>query len=204
MSSIIGICNRALTKLGSNRITSLDDNTKPARVMSSMYEAVRRAEIRAHRWSFSITRAQLPALATAPAWGPPRQFQIPSDNLRLDQIEQYYLWWGNSWTGFVGTGTFVDNVYSVEGGKILTYLPAPLNIRYARDIEDPNMFDATFDESLACKLALEACEDLTQSSTKFQQISAEYEDSLKSAIRCNAIERPPEPLAESEWLLARI
>jgi hypothetical protein len=204
MASIIGICNRALTKLGSNRITSLDDNTKAARVMNANYDSVRRSEIRAHRWSFSITRAALPAMVEVPVWGPPRQFQIPADSLRLDQIDRYYLWWGNMWTGFSGVNTFVDNVYSVEGGKILSYLGAPLNIRYAKDITDPNLFDATFDESLACKLAMEACEDLTQSSTKFQQISTEYGDAIRTAIRANAIERPPEPLAESEWILARI
>jgi hypothetical protein len=98
----------------------------------------------------------------------------------------------------------VQNVYQVEGGKILSYLPAPLNVRYAQDITDPNRWDATFEEALACKLAMEACEDLTQSSTKFQQVATEYGDAIKTAIRANAIERPPEPLAESDWILARI
>lgn len=204
MTSIIGTCNRALTKLGSNRITSLNDNTKAARVMSANYDSVRRSELRAHRWSFAITRAALPAMVDVPVWGPPRQFQIPADCLRLDQIDQYYLWWGNMWTGYAGADTVVQNVYYVEGGKILSYLPAPLNVRYAQDITDPNRWDATFEEALACKLAMEACEDLTQSSTKFQQVATEYGDAVKTAIRANAIERPPEPLAESDWILARI
>jgi hypothetical protein len=203
MASIIGICNRALTKLGSNRITSLNDNTKPARVMSANYDSVRRSELRAHRWSFALTRAALPALAAAPAWGFARQFQLPADNLRLDQIEQAYTWYGDYYR-WSSASNFDTALYSIEGGKLLTNLPAPLNIRYAQDITDPNLFDATFDEAFACKLAMEACEDLTQSSTKFQQIATEYGDAIKTAIRANAIERPPEPLAESDWILARI
>lgn len=201
MSSIIQICNRALTKLGSNRITSLDDNTKPARVMSANYDSVRRSELRAHRWSFTITRAALPALSDAPVWGFPLQYQLPADNLRLDQIDRYFVWFGNLYRGY--TNSFDATPYAIEGGRILTAIGAPLKIRYARDITDPNLFDATFDESLACKLAMEACEDLTQSSTKFQQVSKEYGDAIQTAIRANAIERPPEPLAESDWILAR-
>lgn len=202
MASVIGICNRALTKLGSNRITSLDDNNKPARVMSANYDSVRRAELRAHRWSFALVRAALPALADVPAWGFNRQFQLPADNVRLDQLEMAYTWYGDvyRWT----TANFDTALFAIEGGKILTDLPAPLNIRYSSDVTDPNLFDTTFAEALSCKLAMEACEDLTQSSTKFQQIATEYADAIKTAIRGNAIERPPQQLAESEWIIARL
>ncbi|MBA1364044.1 hypothetical protein [Burkholderia gladioli] len=202
MSSIVSICNRALTKLGANRITSLDDNVKGARVMSSMYDSVRRAEIRSHRWSFALARTSLPALSAAPAWGFKLQYQLPADFLRLDQLEMIFAWFGDLYRW--SSANFDTALYAVEGGKILTNLPAPLNVRYARDINDPNLFDATFEESLACKLAIEACEDLTQSSTKKGDVKAEYDDAIKSAIRVNAIERPPQQLAESEWIIARL
>lgn len=200
MSSIIGICNRGLTKLGSNRITSLTDNNKPARVMSANYDAVRRSELRAHRWSFTMTRVALPALTDAPAWGFARQFQLPADCLKLDQLDTFFVWWGPYYRGETRGSS---DLYAVEGGRILTDLKAPLNIRYARDITDPNLFDACFDESFSCKLAMEGCEDLTQSSTKFQQVSKEYGDAIQTAIRANAIERPPEMLAESDWIISR-
>ncbi|OWT68089.1 MULTISPECIES: hypothetical protein [unclassified Achromobacter] len=200
MSSIIEICNRALTKLGDNRITSLADNTKPARTMSSLYDSVRRSEIRAHRWSFSMKRALLPALADAPVWGFPRQFQLPTDNVKLDQLGDYYVWWGPVYRGYTYHS---DHLYAIEGNRILTDLPAPLRVRYAYDVQDVNQFDANFVEMLACKLAMEACEDLTQSATKFQQMATEYADARNTAVRTNAIERPPEQLVESEWLLVR-
>lgn len=201
MSSIIQICNRALTKLGSNRITSLDDNVKGARTMSANYDAVRRAAIRAHRWSFAIVRTTLPAMADAPAWGYTKQYQLPPDNLRVDQVDRYWVWFGNLFRGY--TDSFDFTPYAIESGRILTNLAAPLKVRYSRDITDPNLFDTTFDEYLACLLAREACEDLTQSSTKFQQIEAQLKDAQMEAVRANAIERPPQPLAESEWIMAR-
>lgn len=204
MASIIGICNRALTKLGSSRITSLSDNLKQARVMNAMYDSVRRSEIRAHRWSFSMTRTALPALSAAPAWGFNLQFQLPADFLRLDQLDYYFVWFGAGWISSNYQGMPRSDVYAIEGGKILTDIGAPLKIRYAADVTDVNIFDANFEEMLACKLAMEACEDLTQSSTKFQQIATEYADAQKTAIRTNAIERPPEQLAESDWILARL
>lgn len=200
MASIIEICNRALTKLGDNRITSLQDNTKPARSMLSLYDSVRRSELRAHRWSFSMKRALLPALAEAPVWGFPTQFQLPADNLKLDQLGDYYVWWGPVYRGYTYHS---DHLYAIEGGRILTDLPAPLKVRYAWNVTDPNLFDANFAEMLACKLAMEACEDLTQSATKFQQVATQYADAQRTAVRSNAIERPPETLAESEWLLVR-
>lgn len=200
MASIIEICNRALTKLGDNRITSLNDNVKPARAMASLYDSVRRSELRAHRWSFAMKRALLPALADAPVWGFPRAFQLPSDNLKLDQLGDYYVWWGPIYRGYTYHG---DHLYAIEGNQILTDLSAPLKVRYARDVQDPNVFDANFVEMLACKLAMEACEDLTQSATKFQQVATQYGDAQRTAVRSNAIERPPETLAESEWLLSR-
>lgn len=38
MASQVGICNRALTKLGEKRITALDEDSKAAAALNSMYE----------------------------------------------------------------------------------------------------------------------------------------------------------------------
>ena len=47
MTSVVGICNLALTKLGAARITSLTDDTKQARALNAIYEATRDAELAA-------------------------------------------------------------------------------------------------------------------------------------------------------------
>lgn len=83
MASKITICNRALSKLGADRITSLDDDNKAARAMKSAFDFVRDAELRAHVWNFSVKRAELAALASVPVWGYSYEYALPTDFLKL-------------------------------------------------------------------------------------------------------------------------
>lgn len=193
MTSQVQIANRALTKLGQARIISLDDPTKAAATISSMYDSVLEAELRAHVWSFARARAQLPALSSAPLFGFERQYALPTDWLRLLQVADVR----------VHARRCYDELYSIEGRNLQTNLAAPLQIRYIRRVEDPNQYDALFAEVLACRLAVEACEDMTQSATKFQQVASLYDRALRDAIRSNAVERPTQAIAEDTWLASR-
>ena len=83
MTSETEICNRALQKLGAQRIADLDEGTKNARECKACYSILRDAELRAHPWNFAITREQLAADAMAPAFGRARAFPLPSGFLRL-------------------------------------------------------------------------------------------------------------------------
>lgn len=192
-SSKVGLANRALTKIGSARITSLDEDSKAAATINSMWDYVLDAALRAHVWAFAKTRATLPALSTAPAFGYAYQYKLPSDFLRLLRI-----------------GTFLvyprpcgEGIYSIEGGNILTNLDAPLPIRYIKRITDPNLFDSLFAEAFACRLAAESCEAITQSATKKQAAWAEHDRAISDAIRVNAIERPAQAIGDDTWIEAR-
>lgn len=193
MASQVGICNRALTKLGDKRITSLEEDSKAAAALNSMYDDVLDACLRAHVWSFAKTRAQLAALADAPLFGFGYQYRLPSDFLRLIQIGQFLVY----------PRTDTRGLFSIESGSVLTDLQAPLNIRYTRRITDPNAMDALFREVFACRLAIESCETLTQSSTKRQAAWAEHDRAIADAIRVNAIERPSQPVGDDTWLESR-
>lgn len=198
MASLIEISNRALTKLGVERIISLGDNNEQARALSSMIPLVKASELRAYTWNFSIKRASLPALVDAPAFDYARQFQLPSDCLRL-------LWAGDYFPG-PNLGDFQNGPsldYELEGRMILTDLGAPLKIRYVADIDDPNQFDVLFAEALACKLAVELAETLSGSSTNRQLAWNEYQNAIRKAVRADAIERPSEHIADDTWMLSR-
>ncbi|UQO04990.1 hypothetical protein L0Z13_11610 [Burkholderia multivorans] len=92
MASQVGICNRALTKLGDKRITALDEDSKAAAVLNSMYDDVLDACLREHVWSFAKTRAQLAALADAPLFGFGYQYRLPANFIRLIQIGQFLVY----------------------------------------------------------------------------------------------------------------
>lgn len=199
MSSVIEVANAALTKLGSARITSLDDDVKAAREINARFEAVRDDELRAYRWSFCVARAQLAALATAPSFGWTYQYQLPSDCLRVDQINDQF------------PSAVIDNYISaeltdwvIEGGKILTNIGSPLRLRYCARIDDPNAWDPSFREALACRLAVELCEALTQSNEKRRLAWEEYQQAIKRAVRANAIERHPIQPPDDSWIFSRI
>ncbi|WP_107314000.1 hypothetical protein [Burkholderia metallica] len=193
MASQVGIANRALTKLGSARITSLDEDSKAAATLNSMYDDVLDACLREHVWSFAKTRAKLAALADAPLFGFGYQYRLPADFIRLIQIGQFLVY----------PKTDTRGLFSIESGNILTDLQAPLYIRYTKRVTDPNAMDALFRETFACRLAIEGCEAITQSSTKRQAAWAEHDRAIAQAIRVNAIERPSQPVGDDTWLEAR-
>lgn len=199
MASQVEIANRALTKIGEARILSLTDDLEAARVVSSLWDIVRDSELRARNWNFSLTRASLPALVTTPAWGFYYQYQLPSDCLRVIQVDEFFP--GPSMSDYRNRS---EAQYQIEGGKILTDLAAPLKIRYVARIEDTGSWDAAFVEVFACKLAVEVCERLTQSNTKRDLAWNEYGEALKAAVRADAIENPPEPLPDDSWMLSRL
>lgn len=196
-SSTTDIANRALTKIGEARILSMSDDTVAGRTMRSIFEQVRDAELRRIRWNFSMRRARLSALAVAPDWGYAYQYQLPDGFMSLVQVGEYYI----------RPATKAKGPWQVEstdaGSAILTDMPAPLLIRYVTRVTNSGLFDPLFVEALACRLAFEACEAITQSNTKKETLSQEYKNAISEAARCNAIENPPNEIPYGTWLEAR-
>lgn len=199
MASDVQIANSALTKLGAARITALTDNTKEAREINAIYELRRNKLLRSFNWSFAMTRAQLSALADAPSWGYSYQYQLPADCVRVVQVND--LWVIPSAADFIGGPD--SEPYQIEGRTIVTDFSAPLKIRYVQKVTNPGTFDDCFVETLAYDLAHEACEAITQSSTKKADMRQGRKDEIMEAIRANAIELPPQTMADDSWIASR-
>jgi len=187
------LSNYALSKLGEEPVLLLTDDTKPARLLNRIFDQVRDAELRRSRWKFSLMRAQLVALVDAPNWGFSKQYPLPSDFLGLVQVNDFY----------VRPMSKQRAPWALEGGLLLTDLPAPLKIRYVARITNTGLFDPLFVEALACKLAMEAAETLTQSETKRARAADEYKFALSEAQRQDAIETTPDEMPWGSWLDAR-
>lgn len=199
MASQVEIANRALTKLGAARITSLTDNNKSARAIAAVWDTVRRAELRKRNWSFALRRGSLPSLADAPAWGFALAYQLPPDFLRLVQVNDIFI--VPSLTDYREGD---DSAYAIEGNQLLTDFPAPLKFRYVADITDPGAFDALFVEAIASKLAYETCYEINQSNQGREAAAQDYRAAISEAMRANAIERPPQGLPDDGWILGRL
>lgn len=192
MASQVQIVNQALTKLGAARITSMDDGTNSARVMSAIYDIKRDAELAANPWTFAIKRASIPASTDTPGFYWSHAYPLPSDFLSLVQVGADFAFYESD------TGALFD----VEGGAILTNESSPLDVRYVYRVTNPGLYPALFVEALACRLAAEACEQITQNQSKREAAWSEYKQALRQARRTNAIEQPPRLLPETGWVRA--
>lgn len=189
-TSEVAICNLALQKLGAKRITSLTEDSVNARECNACYALERDAELRKHPWNFAIKRDSLAAESVAPIFGPTTKCQLPSDFLRLMPLDPESQTMTLDWR--------------IEGKYILTYDAAPLRIRYIYRVTDPNEFDGLFVESLACRIAVQICEKLTQSNVKKADAQKMYDYAVAEAKRVDAMEDVPQDPPDDTWVTARL
>lgn len=198
MPTEIDVANRALLKIGAERITSLADEQKEAQAIRLCWEAVRDREIAAYPWAFALRRASLPALADAPAWGYAVQYQLPEGFLGLHWVD-----------GLDVSSTAMDYLdgtessWRVEGGKILTDTASPLKIiYYAREV-DPQQWGPHFCEVMAIALAIEICDDVTGDLRKKQGLQQDKREAIALARRLNAIQQAPRAIPDGSWITER-
>lgn len=213
MAADVDIANSALALLGIPGIAALTDSAPKAIACNRKYPLSLAAELRAHRWSFAMTRVVLPQDATAPTFGFSYAFTLPADLVRVDYVGNHFA--GGSMTDY-RTASEAD--YQIEGRKILTGAgsqsgslvqlsstgSASLNLRYVRLTTDTGSFDPLFVEALACRLARDLVTLLTESNVKAQTLMAMYRERIDEAVRVNAIEKSPEPLPDDSWMLSRL
>lgn len=152
----IGLCSRALIKIGATAITAFDEGTAEAEVAAALYEPARDALLSANPWSFATRQATLPRLADAPVADFAAAFQLPADFLRALGAG------AGAGTGAGGRGRGL--VYRIAGRALqadsdtvtLTYLGRPAE-------ED---FPPFFDQALIARLAAEFCIPLTENSSR--------------------------------------
>ncbi|MEY2875307.1 MAG: hypothetical protein RLZZ373_2678 [Pseudomonadota bacterium] len=197
MSSTVQICNLALTKVGAARITSLSDGSKQAGLLAAIFDMMRDAELAAHPWSFGVTRVEIPASSTAPAFGWGYAYPLPSDFIKAVQVGDDWSFYDSGPDGALFEFESIDDTPA-----ILTDQASPLQLRYVRRVTNPGLFPALFAEALACRLAANSVESLTQNLGKREQAWVEYKDAVRQARRANAIERPPQRVPDSSWVRA--
>lgn len=189
MTSVVGLCNLALVKLGSSqRLTDILDDTRNGRAFNAVFEPKRDLELSAHPWTFALTRAQIPALSTAPAFGWARAFPRPANCLKITQIGQDHDMYEGA-----------EPWYELEGGNILCDEASPLDLRYVVRVTNTGLWHPCFVEVMACRLAFETCKEITGSTDLRAQLWEERKVALLEARRQNAIEKPPQNTSRGSW-----
>lgn len=179
------LCNAAILRLGSSPITSLDDNTKRAKLCKLEYERVKADLISNHPWRFSLKRVILdtdlgPDLFGV--WG--SSFDLPSDYYRAYRVEM------------------IQPEYTIEG-NILYANTLPVHLQYMAEVDEDD-FRSYFNEVIILKLALDLSYNLIQSNEVTSRLQEQYERALSSARTYNAQEASPHDFVIRDWADSRL
>ncbi len=193
------IVNRALQLLGYQSISSINQNDRGAKAMLRAYQPVLLAMLRANHWNFSIRRISIAASATQPIFGKANYFPLPGDFIDLanPDVNTYVTGGGTT------LGPVQSNDWQIEGQAIVSDDIGPLNVRYVTSNVTEDQFDTLFAEAFAASLAMNTCEELTQSNSKIQTASAVFDQTMKVAKQRNAFENKPAPAPLDSWISSR-
>jgi len=183
------IVNRALQLLGSQSISSLQENSRGARAMNRAYLPRLHNLLRLGIWNFALARAILAASATPPSFGKANYFPLPGDFLDLAPPDE--------------TWNFNFTDWQIEGQQIASDDQSPIKIKYITSSVTESMFDVCFAEAFAADLAVNTCEELTQSNTKMATAAKAYDTAIEDAKKRNAFEKRPTKPAEDTWVTKR-
>jgi hypothetical protein len=200
MASTVDIANFALNNLGASNITSLDENSKAARVVNQRYESVRDAVFRAHPWNCLINRASLAQETTTPAFGYTYQYALPTDPFCLRVLE-----FSNGTLSYPQdniTNNTGGPVFVIEGRKLLTD-EGTAQIKYIGRVTDTQLYDASLTEALAARLAAEICYAITGSTSMVQIQTSLYEAKVNEARFNDATEGATQRLEASDFIESR-
>lgn len=184
MTSIVAVCNRALSKIGDELIIlSLDDNTKSARYCKALYADTRDFVLRSYPWRFALKRYVLAPLREKPLFGYEYRFSLPSDCLRVWKMEE-------------------NERYQVEGQCLLTDSNICRFIGISR-VEDSTVFDPMFVEALSLRLAAELAVPLAASVSLRDSLIKEYQQFVQQAKTASAMEGVQDVFVPQGWVEAR-
>lgn len=172
------IANATCRKLKLERINSIDDANKRARVLKDLYDIVRREMIEEHPWNFATKRQELVLSATKPPFEYENQFDLPADFI-------YALRDMNEGGGNHNHGHFPNHEHGTDGfeieGRSLLTDATEIKLLYLADIEDTSLFPPAFVKALYLELAVQACMSLTQDKGLYDRLAAEAERALSKA-----------------------
>lgn len=183
------VANMAAVLIGTeSRLLTLDDDTFLGRTLKAAWAIQRQATLRDGSWNFAARRKGLAAEVLADGVPYPWQssFPLPAESLRLIEV--------------LGASR-AD--YQLEGKSILINQAGPLYVRYAIDVPEMAAWDASAAEAFACRLAWKCGNRIAGSGFDANGLWAQYRQALARAKTVDAMENPPIPQDEGEWIEAR-
>lgn len=93
--------------------------------------------------------------------------------------------------------------WKFENDYLVTSESGVIILRFVADVSIVRQFDDMFCEGLGCRIGVEICESLTQSTSKIQTIASAYKQFMGEARMANAIEIGTEEPPEDDYVSCR-
>jgi hypothetical protein len=196
--SPIQICNQAISWLGGNLITSLDDPSIEAQLCKANYEPLRDVVLEDREWTFAMHRAEPSRLTERPLYGFDYFYAIPSDAIRVVQVSAAGneandgIFVEGSFRSAVRGGTGIGREtrieWLVEGDTIVVQINKRIYLRYIRRITDTTKFSPSFDQCLAARIAADIAIPITNSLNVQRDMSALYDAKLRNAFAVDGMQ----------------
>ena len=180
--SKLDIMNKALGMLGANQIYNIDDDTLEAKAARKMYQSSLDSVLAETDWTFAIKRSLLTLSDKEPAWGEGNYFELPSDLIKIvDVMDRNHKW--------------------IREGNYIFSRASEFGLVYVARCVDATFYPSYFIDALACKLAVEMCYLLTNSTEKTNVLIDLYRgEYLPIAKTKNAREKSNPIIEDSFWV----
>ncbi len=176
----IGLCARALVRIGAAPITSFDDGTAESEIAGILYPTARDALLSAYPWTFATGQVELTQLGTGPIADYQYAYQLPNDFLRAVSCG----------AGGAGRGLkyriYRDALHTDAQTVTLTYIYRP----------DESEFPPYFDQALIVRLAAEFCIPVTENTSRAEAMIRIAEQEYARARQIDAQQDTPNKIED--------
>jgi hypothetical protein len=192
------IANAALAELGSQRITTLDDATEPARLCKANVASAIKEILELGKWKAARAQAELTQNTSGPDFGWDYSYNLPADYLRMVTFNE------------VDSDDVIQELFERQGNILLTD-EDEVSIVYVKDLtvasNDVNLMGPLLTRCCILNLAIKLSIPLTNGSRAARDgLANDLEIALRKAKAANAGEsfQPTiDPASGSRWIPSR-
>jgi hypothetical protein len=174
----IGLCSRALIRLGAQPISSFADGSTEAEICNALYPQARDALLSSYGWNFATGQIELTKLDETAIGELKDVFALPNDFLRALSAGNGAVSYGLDYRIMRG------KLYANSDQVVLTY------IFRADESESPEFFNSV----LISRLAAEFCIPLTENTSRFETLTRLAETEFSRARQLDAQQDRPQKL----------
>jgi hypothetical protein len=193
------ICNIALTQLGELKIEDVEnDENERARLCNLRFDDCLKLVLRSHPWTCVTKRVKLNLTDTKPAFGFTYMFELPSDFLRVIQVDNVQY-------------PYKIEVHTINEGQSTESTSAPVllsdasavSIRYIHIPNNYNILSPDVANLVGLRLATELAEPLTSKTDLKTTLDQRMMVELGMSRSVDSMQGSPEIIEGSTWLDSR-